>query len=446
MGGCRVNIADESLTGSIRRMSLACVENLETADLFGDGDKPGGVFEQEAGAFVRCHAAGETKGEDGRIEVMAGALGQNFKEALLAFEMTGGDLRGIDAVDGAKVLVVGAPVGDLGVEQLLKGRGEPGGGVDPVGDGVHLVVGEHELRDLAVLHGDSIDIPGEAQGDVGHVHQAIVEAAGVLDGAGAVMAEDLVHLVEAELVVPSGDGGVGGEDALAADRFEVDLLRFAEGVAAKVLFKEADAEQRGVSLIHVIDAGLTAQGVEKSDAAETEDGLLAETVVGVASVEVVGETAVPLVVAFNVGVEEEDGDDVAGNADDVEAPGADENRPALHGEGNDLVGTGEGRFGRPGNIGFGLLANIIEALAEVAATVHERDGDHGTAGIGRGAEGIACQHAEATRVGGQGRVKGDFHGKVGDGARGEIGCSGGERVGKAQVVLPFLISAVGCRP
>ncbi len=45
----------------------------------------------------------------------------------------------------------------------------------------------------------------------------------------------------------------------------------------------------------------------------------------------VGEAAVPGVVAFDVGVEEEDGDDVAGDADDVEAPGADKYLTALHG-------------------------------------------------------------------------------------------------------------------
>ncbi len=63
--------------------------------------------------------------------------------------------------------------------------------------------------------------------------------------------------------------------------------------------------------------------LEQGDAAEAEDGLLAEAVVGVAAVEVVGEAAVVGVVAFDVGVEQEDGDDVAGDADDVEAPGAD---------------------------------------------------------------------------------------------------------------------------
>ena len=118
-----------------------------------------------------------------------------------------------------------------------------------------------------------------------------------------------------------------------------------------MLFEQADGQERGVALVHVVDLGFTAEGVEQSDAAEAEDGLLTEAVVGVAAVEMVGEAAVPGVVAFDVGVEQEDGDDVAGDADDVEAPGADEDLAALHGEGDDLVGAGKSGFGRPGNVG-----------------------------------------------------------------------------------------------
>ncbi len=186
--------------------------------------------------------------------------------------------------------------------------------------------------------------------------------------------------------------------------------------------------------------------LQQGNAAEAEDRLLTEPVVGVAAVEMVGKMAVPFVVAFDVGVEQEDGDDVAGDADDVEAPGADENFASLHGQSDDSVSAGQGGFRRPGNVCLGLLALIVEALAEVAATMDERDCDHGTAGVGRGAESVASQHAQTTGVGGKGRRESYLHGKVGDSARGEIGCGGGERVGKAQVVFPFLIRIVADRP
>ncbi len=69
-----------------------------------------------------------------------------------------------------------------------------------------------------------------------------------------------------------------------------------------------------MALVHVEDGRIAAQGAEDGEAGEAEDGLLTETVVGVAAVEVVGELTVPGVVAFDVGVEQEDGDDVAGDA------------------------------------------------------------------------------------------------------------------------------------
>ena len=153
----------------------------------------------------------------------------------------------------------------------------------------------------------------------------------------------------------------------------------------------------------------------------------------------VGEVAVPLVIAFDVGVEQEDGDNVAGDANDVEAPGANQHLTTLHGQGDDLVGAGERCLRRPGDVHFALLALRIEDLAEVAAAVRQRDSNHGAAGVRRGTKCVAGQHAQATGVGGKGGRKGNLHGKIGDAARGEIGTSSAERVGKAQVVFPFLI-------
>ncbi len=140
------------------------------------------------------------------------------------------------------------------------GCGEPGGGVDAVGDGVDLVVGEHLLRDLAVLHGDAVDVAREAQGEVGHVEQRVVQAAEALDGGAALVAEHGVHLVEAELVVAGGDGGVGGEDAARRrSRLTSSSVALLERCAGEVLFEQADAEQGGVALVHVVDLGLDAE-------------------------------------------------------------------------------------------------------------------------------------------------------------------------------------------
>ena len=109
---------------------------------------------------------------------------------------------------------------------------------------------------------------------------------------------------------------------------------------------------------------------------------------------------------------------------DVEAPGADREVTAIHEDVDGLVGAGEDRLWRPGDVGLGLLAVGVEVLAEVAAAMGEGDGDHGCGGIGGGAQGIAGKDAQAAGVGGHGGREGDLHGEVGDGAFGEIwaGC------------------------
>ena len=103
--------------------------------------------------------------------------------------------------------------------------------------------------------------------------------------------------------------------------------------SVEALLQQPDAEQRGVALVHVVDLGLEAEGAQQGYATEAEHGLLTEAVVGVSAVEVVGEAAVVGIVAFEVGVEQKDGDDVAGDADNVKTPGADGDFAALHGDG-----------------------------------------------------------------------------------------------------------------
>ena len=60
-----------------------------------------------------------------------------------------------------------------------------------------------------MLHGDAVDEAREAQGDVGHVHEAVVETAELVDGSTDIVAENLIHLIDAELIVASRNRGVG---------------------------------------------------------------------------------------------------------------------------------------------------------------------------------------------------------------------------------------------
>jgi hypothetical protein len=125
------------------------------------------------------------------------------------------------------------PVGDLVVKELLEVRREPGGGVDAVGDGVDMHLREHGLRDLAVLHGHAVDVAREAQRQIGHVEQVVMQAAEALDDRGALMAEHLQHLVQAELVMAGGHGSVRGEDALLGDGVGVSSVAAESGAGLR---------------------------------------------------------------------------------------------------------------------------------------------------------------------------------------------------------------------
>ena len=67
---------------------------------------------------------------------------------------------------------------------------------------------------------------------------------------------------------------------------------------------------------------MQAQGIGHADAAHAQHDLLLQPIVGVASVEMVGQPAVPAAVAVQVGVEQVDGNNVSGAAFQVVAPGA----------------------------------------------------------------------------------------------------------------------------
>ena len=274
-----------------------------------------------------------------------------------------------------------------------------------------------------MLHGDAVDVARETQGEVGHVHEAVVKGAGALDGGGTLMAQHLVHLVEAELVVACRDGGVGCEDALLFHGLKVGLGGSGDGLSIEVaepIFEEADRQEGGVALVHVVHLGTAAEDVQHVDSAKTKNGLLTEAVETVAAIEMVGEAAVPGVIAFDVGVEEKDGDDVARDADDVEAPGADGDAAAVHRDLDRLADAGKRGLRGPGNGGLRLLSDGIQVLTEVAFAVGEGDRDNGSLGIRRRSKGVASQHPESTGVGGKAGGERDLHGEVSDVAGGEI--------------------------
>jgi hypothetical protein len=111
-----LRLAAVAFAGVVGGVGLAGVENLQAADFFREGGETCWVVQEQAGALVRGDAPGEAEGKDVGVEMMAGALGDRAEEAELALVMTSSDAGRVNAVDGAEILVVGAPVGNLFVE------------------------------------------------------------------------------------------------------------------------------------------------------------------------------------------------------------------------------------------------------------------------------------------------------------------------------------------
>ena len=227
-----------------------------------------------------------------------------------------------------------------------------------------------------------------------------MQRAETLDAGGTLVAEDGVHLIHAELVMARGYRGVRREDAGLSNGLRIRLRCVAKGSTVQPGLEQADGQQGGVALVHVADLRLTAKRVQQMNATKTEDGLLAEPVVRVAAVEVVGESAIVGVVALDVGVQQEDGDDMAGTADDIKSPGANGDFAALHLDADRSTRFWEHDLRRPEDVGLSLLARGVEVLLEITVAMHERDCDQGSAGVGCRTQRIAGEHAETARVGG----------------------------------------------
>ena len=96
---------------------------------------------------------------------------------------------------------------------------------------------------------------------------------------------------------------------------------------------QAEGQQGRVPLVHVEGADVPVVELgQHLDSADAEESLLAEAVLFVAAVEVIGEGAVVLAVELRACIEQVDGNYVTGGADDVVAPAAQLDRTAFDGD------------------------------------------------------------------------------------------------------------------
>ena len=241
-----------------------------------------------------------------------------------------------------------------------------------------------------------------------------MEAVQLLQARRALAAENANGLLGGETIVAGGNRSVGGEDALVAHHGEVGVGGRAQRAAAQLAFEQRQGQQRGVALVHVIDVYMQPQCIGHAHAAHAQHDLLLQAIVGVATVEMVGEAAVPARVAVQIGVEQVDGNHVPGAALEVVAPGAHGYDAVFHRyrDPRRFFGAEVRRVPRL-NV-FALGARLVEMLLEIAFAVQQGEGDQGNSQVRRGTQRVAGQHAQAAGVGGHGGVNGDLHGEVSD--------------------------------
>ena len=353
-----------------------------------------------------------------------------------------GDL--VDAAPGILVVEAGVPVGAevTGVERG-ETRGEPGGGVDAVGDGADGDLffldlwpeeAPHGARDGAMQLAHAVVLRRESERQDGHAEalapldllaRELMKRLAVEAELRPEVGEVAVHQVEAEDVVAGGDGGMGGEDGVGGG----DLARDLEGNVQPLdqLAAALQAEEGGVAFVHVPDRGVDAERAQGAHAADAKHDLLGDAHLVVAAVEARRERAVGGVVGVDVGVHQ-----VERDAADLDAPdlGIDGAARQLDADA-DLAPVGVER-GDGGGLrevelvvdGF-LLAVAGDALAEVALGIEKADADEGQAEVAGLFAVVAGEDAQAAGVDGQRLVEAELGAEVGDGFVGGVGMGAG---------------------
>ncbi|MNK51500.1 hypothetical protein D3C87_704090 [compost metagenome] len=302
----------------------------------------GGVPEDQGRALVGGEAAGEAQGERfgiqeglGFLELGVGlAVAQPLGLHALADELDHPVLEeavdvpklgvghGFELLPGGVLLDAFMPLlAQVGVEERAELGGEPGLGVDAVGDrgDGHLGLGDagpevvpDAAGDLAMQLAHAVGLTREAQGQDGETEErgagGLVVAAerhelfAVEAKRAPEAVEVALHHVEGERVVARGDRGVRGEDGVGGRGFQ----RLVEGHSLGLhQFAAALEVQEGrVAFVHVPDFGVIAQLAKGADAADAQEDFLGDAHVLVTAVELGREATIFGGVVGDVGVEQ----------------------------------------------------------------------------------------------------------------------------------------------
>ncbi len=98
------------------------------------------------------------------------------------------------------------------VEEFPKRRRCPGGSVNPVGDGLDGIPGEHQARDLSVSPGDSVYEAAHVEAEIRHVERMPFVEHALKSEKILAIPDDLAGEIDRKLVVAGWNRRVGGED------------------------------------------------------------------------------------------------------------------------------------------------------------------------------------------------------------------------------------------
>ncbi len=341
---------------------------------------------------------------------------------------------------------VGEPLrAEILIEEIGDQRGDPGGGMDPVGDvghgvllrgGLRPVGGPHPGADFAVKPAHPVVEPSQAERQEGHVEHVVavepffqgqVEKLLPLDPhLFPEPTEVFFHQLRGENIVPRGHGGVGGESRIAPNH----LRGLAEGHPV-ILHEEAgpfQSEEDGVPFIHVPGGGEEVQGPEDPDPADPQDDLLADPVLPVPAVKLIGDQPVLRGVLGNVRVQE-----IKDRPSHPGLPDPDPDLPPGHVHGNDkilslgILERGDGEVLEvDGGVEGMLISMLVDLLDEIPLPVEEPHGDEGKADVAGRLAVVPREDPQPPRIDGEGFVEGVLRREIGEGLLPPLGVSLGE--------------------
>ena len=444
---------EEFLSGAVCRVRLAGKHELHGAlGIVHYGVEPVEVAENKRCALVGGETAGETYSQHvgtesladldylgGRVMAAQGRVGDTFGDGFnqlvlekLAHVPYFVVAHLIDAVEAALVVMAGT---EFGTEDLvmdgLPVASRPGGIVYTVGHVayvklfgqvalVHIL--EYLLAHLAVEHGHAVHVLAHIGGQYAHAELLVAvvrvnlakrqQGVPVYAETARIVAQILGQQAFVEGIVSCGHGGMRGEQATGADELqglvEIQMLHL------YVLAQTLKAGKCGMAFVVMVDSGVETQQAQGPHAADTEQDLLLQTVLPVASVELMRHLTVFRQIGFEVGVEKVEVGTADGHFPDT---GSHVTSRKGHVDGPPVVMLVQHRFGGNlqevlGVVFCHLVALGGDTLGEVAIAVKQADRHHVHVHVRAFLQVVTCEDAEASGVYLEGSLQAVLHAEV----------------------------------